>query len=37
LKKVVDENVDQFKAHLTDAKNMMSVGMMTNNRPTRNE
>ena len=31
LKKVVDENVDQFKAHLTDAKNMMSVGMMTNN------
>ena len=31
LKKVLDENVDQFKAHLTDAKNMMSVGMMTNN------
>ena len=31
LKKVLDENVDRFKAHLTDAKNMMSVGMMTNN------
>lgn len=31
LKKVLDENVDRFKAHLADAKNMMSVGMMTNN------
>lgn len=31
MKKVLDENVEQVKAHLTDAKNLMKVGMLTNN------
>lgn len=31
LKKVVDENVAQVKAHLTDAQNLLDQGMLTNN------
>jgi outer membrane protein TolC len=31
LKKVVDENVAQIKAHLTDAQNLLDQGMLTNN------
>ncbi len=31
IKKVVDENVDQVKAHLKDVRNMMVQGMTTNN------
>lgn len=31
LKKVVDENVQQIKAHLTDAQNLLNQGMVTNN------
>ncbi len=31
LKKVVDENVEQIKAHLTDAQNLLNQGMLTNN------
>lgn len=31
MKKVLDENVEQVKAHLADAKNLMKVGMLTNN------
>ena len=31
LKKVMDENVQMVKAHLDDAKNLMKVGMMTQN------
>lgn len=31
LKKVMDDNVQMVKAHLDDAKNLMNVGMMTQN------
>lgn len=31
LKKVIDENVVQIKAHLTDARNLLDQGMLTNN------
>ena len=31
FKKVMDETVDQIKAHVTDAKNLEKVGMMTKN------
>ncbi|PKL83522.1 MAG: hypothetical protein CVV24_04445 [Ignavibacteriae bacterium HGW-Ignavibacteriae-3] len=31
FKKVMDETVDQIKAHLADAKNLANAGMMTNN------
>ncbi len=31
MKKVIDENVDQIKAHLADAKNLFKAGMLTNN------
>ena len=31
IKKVVDENVEQVKAHLKDVQNMMDQGMTTNN------
>ncbi|MBI1936887.1 MAG: TolC family protein [Ignavibacteriales bacterium] len=31
IKKVADENVDQIKAHLADARNLMNVGMLTQN------
>ena len=31
MKKVVDENVDQLKAHLKDASNLLGQGMLTNN------
>jgi len=31
MKKVIDDNVEQVKAHLNDAKNLMKAGMMTNN------
>lgn len=31
LKKVIDENVLQIKAHLTDAQNLLNQGMLTNN------
>lgn len=31
FKKVVDENVEQIKAHATDAENMMKQGLLTNN------
>ena len=31
IKKVIDENVLQVKAHLTDAQNLLDQGMLTNN------
>lgn len=31
VKKVVDENIDQVKAHLKDAQNLLAQGMVTNN------
>lgn len=31
MKKVVDENVEQVKAHVNDAKNLMKAGMLTSN------
>lgn len=31
MKKVMDETVDQAKAHIADAKNMLNAGMLTNN------
>lgn len=31
LKKVADENVEQIKAHVNDAKNLMNAGMLTQN------
>lgn len=31
IKKVADENVDQIKAHLADARNLLNVGMLTQN------
>ena len=31
MKKVVDDNVEQVKAHVTDAKNLMKAGLLTNN------
>lgn len=31
MKKVIDENVEQIKAHLTDARNLMQQGLLTNN------
>ena len=31
IKKVIDENVVQVKAHLTDAQNLLDQGMLTNN------
>jgi Outer membrane protein len=31
MKKVLDENVDQIKAHLKDAQNLIQQGMLTNN------
>lgn len=31
MKKVIDENVEQIKAHLKDAQNLMQQGLLTNN------
>jgi len=31
MKKVLDENVEQMKTHLADAKNLLQQGMLTNN------
>ncbi len=31
LKKIMDETVDQTKAHVTDAKNLLNAGMLTKN------
>ncbi|MCB0834245.1 MAG: TolC family protein [Bacteroidetes bacterium] len=31
VKKVVDENIDQVKAHLKDAQNLLAQGLITNN------
>jgi len=31
MKKVVDDNVEQVKAHIADAKNLLKAGMLTNN------